>query len=175
MGQLQTRTTRTPAFWEYLPPPHDYANCWFKSYPEIRQVKVIHFKKLPKIQNLEFTKPLHVTHLLKLLEKICKHYIVEDTERKRFCLQTDGQTDLQTDGRTTWNQYTPLSTSLKRGYQKQCFDLFRTVTVFFTAFASFTPITWPVGRCISEIYHCNVDGSGHERAAVLLPGFSINW
>ena len=33
--------------------------------------------------------------------------IVEDTERTRFCPQTDR--------RTRWNQYTPLSTSLKRG------------------------------------------------------------
>ena len=30
--------------------------------------------------------------------------IVEDTERTRFCPQTDGRTD----GRTRWNQYTPF-------------------------------------------------------------------
>ena len=42
--------------------------------------------------------------------------IVEDTARTRFCPQTDGRTD----GRTTWNQYTPLSTSLKRGYTDIC-------------------------------------------------------
>ena len=34
--------------------------------------------------------------------------IVEDTERTRFCPQMDR--------RTRWYQYTPLSTSLKRGY-----------------------------------------------------------
>ena len=33
---------------------------------------------------------------------------LKDTERTRFCSQTDK--------RTRWNQYTPLSTSLKRGY-----------------------------------------------------------
>ena len=33
--------------------------------------------------------------------------IVDDTERTQFCPQTDR--------RTRWNQYTPLSTSLKRG------------------------------------------------------------
>ena len=32
-------------------------------------------------------------------------------------LSTDGQTDGRADGRTRWNQYTPLSTSLKRGYR----------------------------------------------------------
>ena len=40
--------------------------------------------------------------------------IVEVTERTRFCPQTDRQTD----GRTMWNQYTLLSTSLKRGYNE---------------------------------------------------------
>ena len=35
--------------------------------------------------------------------------IVEDTERTLFCPQTDRQT-------RRWNQYTPLSTSLRRGY-----------------------------------------------------------
>ena len=67
---------------------------------------------------------LHETHLLKLLDKMCKYEmdpmsIVEDTERTRFCPQTDGQTDgrtdRQTDRRTWWYQYTPLSTSLKWG------------------------------------------------------------
>ena len=33
--------------------------------------------------------------------------IVDDTEQTQFCPQTDR--------RTRWNQYTPLSTSLKRG------------------------------------------------------------
>ena len=54
---------------------------------------------------------LHATHLLKLLDKMCNYEIdpsiVEDTERTRFCPQTDR--------RTRWYQYTPLSTSLKRG------------------------------------------------------------
>ena len=55
---------------------------------------------------------LHATHLLKLLDKMCKYEmdpmsIVEDTERTWFCPQTDR--------RTRWYQYTPLSTSLKRG------------------------------------------------------------
>ena len=56
-----------------------------------------------------------MTHLLKLLDNMCKYEmdptnIVEDTERTQFCPQTDR--------RTRWNQYTPLPTSLKRGYNK---------------------------------------------------------
>ena len=43
-------------------------------------------------------KTLHVTHLLKLLDKMYKYEmdpasIVEVTERTRLCPQTDGQTD----------------------------------------------------------------------------------
>ena len=46
---------------------------------------------------------LHATHLLKLLDKMCKYKmdprsIVEDTERTRFCPQTDRRTDRRTDG-----------------------------------------------------------------------------
>ena len=45
---------------------------------------------------------LHATHLLKLLDKMYKYEmdpmsIVEDTERTRFCPQTDRRTDGQTD------------------------------------------------------------------------------
>ena len=45
---------------------------------------------------------LHATHLLKLLDKMCKYEmdlmsIVEDTEWTRFCPQTDRRTDGQGD------------------------------------------------------------------------------
>ena len=58
-------------------------------------------KKLPKIQILWFFKYLNnVTHLLKLVDKMCKYEmdptsIVEDTDWTRFCPQRDGQTDGQ--------------------------------------------------------------------------------
>ena len=47
---------------------------------------------------------LHATHL-KFPDKMCKYKmdpasIVEDTERTRFCPQTDRQTDRQTEGQT---------------------------------------------------------------------------
>ena len=51
-----------------------------------------------------FQETQHATHLLKLVDKMCKYEmdptsIVEDTERTRFCPQTDRRTDGQTDGR----------------------------------------------------------------------------
>ena len=72
-----------------------------------RQSQSHKFKKIAKISILKWA--LHATHLLKLLDKMCKYEmdpmsILEDTERKRFCPQTDrwtdGRTDGQTDGRT---------------------------------------------------------------------------
>ena len=69
-----------------------------------RQRQSYKFKEIAKISNFWI-----LTHLLKLLDKICKYEmdptsIIEDTERTRFCPQTDR--------RTRWNQYTPVSTSL---------------------------------------------------------------
>ena len=57
------------------------------------KVKVTNFEKLPK---------LHATHLLKLLDNMCKYEmdpmsIIEDTERTRFGPQTDRRTDGQGD------------------------------------------------------------------------------
>ena len=53
---------------------------------------------------------LHATHLLKLLDKVCKYEmdpacIVEDTEWTWFCPQTDRWADR----RSRWNQYTPFN------------------------------------------------------------------
>ena len=80
-----TRTTRTPSFWGL--PYH-----WVILDPKSKEdkVKVTNLKNSPKF------------HLLKLLDKMCKYEmdpmsIVEDTERTRFCPQTDRQTDGQTD------------------------------------------------------------------------------
>ena len=109
-----TRTTRTPAFWGYTP-----AASWLLILlSHIRskedKVKVTNSKNSPKFQILKQT--LHATHL-KLLDKMCKcemdpMSIVEDTERTRFCPQTDRRTVGQ--GETS---IPPLSTSLKRaGY-----------------------------------------------------------
>ena len=58
-----------------------------------------------------------MTHLLKLLDKMCIYEmdlasIVEDTERTRFCPQTDGQMDRRMDN---MKPIYPLSTLLKWG------------------------------------------------------------
>ena len=93
----QTRTTRTPAFWGY-----PSATSWLPillshigSQVKRRQSQTYKFKEFAKISNVWILKqPLHATHLLKLLDKMCKYEmdpmsIVEDTERTRFCPQTD--------------------------------------------------------------------------------------
>ena len=70
------------------------------------KVKGVNLKKL---SNFKFQKSKkkyqHTTHLLKLVDKMCKYEIdpasiVEHTERTLFCSQADR--------RTRWNQYTPL-------------------------------------------------------------------
>ena len=45
-----TRTTRTPSFWGYPPPSHDYPHHWVILDPKSKKdkVKVTNFKKLPK-------------------------------------------------------------------------------------------------------------------------------
>ena len=120
---VKTRTTKTPAFWGYPPPPHDYPYHWVILDPKSKEDKSQShkFKKIAKISNFWILKwALHATHLLKLLDKMCKYEmdpmsILEDTERTRFCPQTDrrtdGRTDRRTDGQTDrwtrWYQYTP--------------------------------------------------------------------
>ena len=76
-----------------------------------RQSQSCKFKEFAKISNFCILKQtLHATHLLKLFDKMCKYemyptHIVEDTERTRFCPQTDR--------RTRWNSkvvsVTPIS------------------------------------------------------------------
>ena len=72
------------------------------------------FKEFAKISNfLIFKQTLHWTHLLKLLDKMCKYKmdpanLVEDTERTPFCPLTDR--------RTRWNQYTPFQLHWSGGY-----------------------------------------------------------
>ena len=76
---LETRTTRAPAFWGYPPPPHDYPYHWVILDPKSKEdkVKVTNLKNAPKFQEMD---PMS---------------IVEDTERTRFCPQTDKWTDRQ--------------------------------------------------------------------------------
>ena len=84
------------------PPPHYYPCYWVKLDPKSKEdkVKVTNLKNSPKFKILK--QALHATHLLKLLDKMCKYEmdptsIIEDTERTRFCPQTNRRTDRQMD------------------------------------------------------------------------------
>ena len=91
----QCTITRTPAFWGYP------AASWLPiilshmvSQVKRRQSQSYKFKEFTKFSNILISiQTLHATHLLKLLDKMCKYEmaptsIVEDTERTRFCPQT---------------------------------------------------------------------------------------
>ena len=51
-SQIKTRTTRTPAFWGYPQPPHDYPYHWVILDPKSKEdkVKVTNLKNSPKFQ-----------------------------------------------------------------------------------------------------------------------------
>ena len=97
-NHLITRTiTEMLAFWGYPP-----AASWLpillshiRSQVKRRQSQSYKFKIFAKITNCCILKQtLHMTHLLKLLGKMCKYEmdptsIVEDTEQTWFCPQTD--------------------------------------------------------------------------------------
>ena len=90
---------------------HTIESYWIPSQKKTKSS--YKFKDIAKISTfwiLEQT--LHKTHLLKLLDKMCKYKmdptsIVEDTERTRFCPQTDRRTDGQ--GETSKQEIHPLS------------------------------------------------------------------
>ena len=118
-----TRTTKTPAFLGYpaaswLPILLSHIGSQLKR----RQSQSYKLKEFAYFSNYWiFKQTLHATHLLKMPDEICKYemnptsIVEERTERIRFRPQTDRRTDGQTDRRTRWNPFTPLSTSLKRG------------------------------------------------------------
>ena len=111
---MKTRATSTPAFWDtpttsWLPTVVIHIRFQVKT----RQSQSYEFKKIAKNSNFEILQEtLNATHLLTLLDKMCKNEMdptrtVGATERKRDVGRTDGWRDGQTDGRTEWNQNTP--------------------------------------------------------------------
>ena len=62
---MQTRTTRTPAFWGYPTLPHDYPNYWFILDPKSKQSQSYKFKKFAKTSTFLILKHLYATHLPK--------------------------------------------------------------------------------------------------------------
>ena len=106
-----TRTTRTPAFWDTPTAPWlPILVVHIRSQVKTRQSQSYKFKKIAKNSNFEILpETLHVTHLLKLLDKMHKYEM--DPTRTVGATELhgirDGRTDRWTDGRTEWNQYTP--------------------------------------------------------------------
>ena len=104
----KTRTTRMPAFWDtpatsWLPTLVIPIRCQVKR-KQSQSYKSYEIAKNSNFRMLQAT--LHVTHLLKLFDKMCKYEMdpirtVGPTEWTRDA----GQTDRQTDWRTEWNQY----------------------------------------------------------------------
>ena len=100
-----------PVFWGYLclMITHTIESYWIS-----RQSQSYKYEEFAKITNFWILKQtLHTTHLLKLLDKMCKYEmdltsIVEDTERTQLCPQMDRRTDKV-------KPVYPLSTLLKSG------------------------------------------------------------
>ena len=89
-------------------------------------------------------KTWHVTRPLKLVDKICKYEIdpastVEDTERGRFDLQTDGRTYGRTYGQTGGQSETRIPPSTPRWYE------------MYHVYFSFNPCTCDV-CCVKVVY-----------------------
>ena len=105
--QLKTRTTRTPAFWGYPQPPHDYPYYWVILDPKSKEdkVKVTNLKNLPKFQKFKFWNKHYTRHTfwsclircanMKWIRRVLlKIQSGHDSVHRR----TDGRTDRWTDG-----------------------------------------------------------------------------
>ena len=105
-----------------------------------------------------FKHTLHATHLLKLLDKMCKYEIdpaniVEDTEWTRFCPQTNRQTDRQTDRHTdrwTRKPVYPPSNFVEAGGIKIHIHYF--IVVFTFIFARYCDSWWHM-KCAQHAAH----------------------
>ena len=118
LALIWTRITRTPAFWGYPLPPHDYPYYWVILDPKWKEdrVKITNLKNLPKFQIFKFWNKHYTRHtfwscLIRCANMKWIRWILlkiqsgHDSVHRR----TDGQTDKV-------KPVYPLSTSLKRGY-----------------------------------------------------------
>ena len=105
----KTRTTRTPAFWGYPPPPHDYPYHWVILDPKSKEdkVKVTNLKKSPKFQIFEFwnghyTRQTFWSCLIRCanMKWIPWVFLKIQSGHDSVHRRTDGQTDGRTDGQT---------------------------------------------------------------------------
>ena len=135
----ETRTTRTPAFWGYphcLMITHTIESDWIPSQKRTKskfQIQRIcqNFKFFNFEKKINYTRHTFWSCLIRCANiKWIRRVLLKI--QSGHDSSTDGQTDvfgefdlscheascsayLRTDGRTRWNQYTLLSTSLKRG------------------------------------------------------------
>ena len=107
-----TRTTRTPAFWGYPPPPNDYPYHWVILDPKSKEdkVKVTNLKNSPKFH---YTRHTFWSCLIRCANMKWIRWVLLKIQSGHDSVHR--RTDEQTDRRTRWYQYTPLSTSLKGG------------------------------------------------------------
>ena len=111
--QCTTRTTRTPAFLGYPPPPHDYPFVWVILDPKSKEdkVKVTNFTNVPKIQIFKFRNKLYTWHtfwsgLIRCANMKWIQWVLLKIQSWQNSVHR--RTEGQTDRRTRWNQYTPL-------------------------------------------------------------------
>ena len=101
-----TRITRTPPFWEYPPPPHDYPYYWVILDPKSKEdkVKVTNLKNLPKFQIFDFGNKHYTRHTICLIRcsnmewiwcVLLKIQSGHDSVHRRTDEQTDRRTDKQ--------------------------------------------------------------------------------
>ena len=120
LSRILTSTTRTPAFWGYPPPPHDYPFYWVILDPKSKEdkVKFTNSKNSPKFQifeiwNKHYTEHTFWSSLIRCANMIWVWLVMLKIQSRHGSVHR--RTDRRTDKRTRWNQYTPLSTSLKLG------------------------------------------------------------
>ena len=86
-------TTRTPAFWGYPLPPHDYPYYWVILDPKSKEDKVkgINLKNLPKFQIFEFWNKLYTRHTFWSCLIRCANMKWIQLYCWRYRVDTDGQ------------------------------------------------------------------------------------
>ena len=113
--KLKTKTTRTPAFWGYPPPPHDYPYYWVILDPKSKddEVKVTNWKNLPKFQISKFWNKRYTWHTFWSCWIRCAN--MKWIPRVLLKIQSGHDyVHRRADGQGETN-VPPLSTSLKRG------------------------------------------------------------
>ena len=98
----KARTTRTPAFWGYPPPPHDYPYHWVILDPKSKEdkVKVTNLKNSPKFHIFEFWNNYYMRHtfwscLIRCANMKWIRWVLLKIQRGHDSVhrRTDGQTD----------------------------------------------------------------------------------